>query len=56
MPPSGEFTEIDPQEAQRREVPVHGIDGVRFALGDQKRLTAWALSEASASRVRSVIG
>jgi NADPH:quinone reductase-like Zn-dependent oxidoreductase len=54
--PSGVFTEIDPQEAQRKGVTVRGIDDVQFAPADRKLLTARALSEAAAGRLRPIIG
>jgi NADPH2:quinone reductase len=54
--PSGEFAEIDPQEAERRGVTVRGIEHVQFAPADGKRLAERALSEAAAGRIRPVIG
>jgi len=54
--PSGDFAEIDPQEAERRGVTISGIQDVQFAPVEAKRLTERALSEAVAGRIRPVIG
>jgi NADPH2:quinone reductase len=54
--PSGGFAEIDPREAERRGVTVRGIDDVRFAPAEVKRLAERALVEAAAGRIRPVIG
>jgi NADPH2:quinone reductase len=54
--PSGAFTVIDPQEAERHGVTVRGIEHVQFAPADAKRLAERALSEAAAGRIRPVIG
>jgi NADPH2:quinone reductase len=51
--PSGGLTATDQHEAERREVTVVGLFDLRF---DRKRLTGQALSEASAGRIRPVIG
>lgn len=40
----------------RRGVTVRGIEQVRFAPSEARRLIAWALSEAVAGRLRPVIG
>lgn len=54
--PSGAFTEIDPAEAKRRKVTMRGIQDVWVEPADMKRLTAQALAEAAAGRIKPVIG
>src|SRR5215207_1369753 len=54
--PSGGFTEIDPQDTERRGVTVRGIEDARVAPADEKRLTERVLSEAAAGRISPVIG
>jgi NADPH:quinone reductase len=54
--PSGGFTEIDPQEADQREVTVRGIEAVQLAPAEFQPLLGRALSEAAAGRIRPVIG
>jgi NADPH2:quinone reductase len=54
--PSGDFASIDREEAERREISVRGIEHVQFGPEDAKRLTARAMSEAAAGRIRPVIG
>jgi len=54
--PSGDFADIDSQEAQRRGVRVRGIEQAQFAPTDVKRLAERVMSEAVAGRVRPVIG
>ena len=53
---SGDFAEIDPQDAERREVNVTGIERVQFAPADARRLAERAMSEAAAGRLRPVVG
>jgi NADPH2:quinone reductase len=54
--PSGGFAVIDPQESQRRGITVRGIEQVQFAPARRHSLTAQALAEAAAGRIRPVIG
>jgi len=54
--PSGGFAEIDPHEAERREITVRGIEQVQFAPGHAKLLAERVLSEAAAGRIRPIIG
>lgn len=54
--PSGGFAEVDPQEAERRGVTLLGLDDVRFAPADERRLIEEALAAAVAGRLRPVIG
>jgi len=54
--PSGGFTMIEEQEAQRREVRVVGLMELQLGPGDERRLAEQALSEAAAGRVRPVVG
>jgi NADPH:quinone reductase len=54
--PSGGFAQIDTEEAERREIIVHGIEHVQFMPADAKRLTERAFSEAVAGAIRPVIG
>jgi NADPH:quinone reductase len=54
--PGGGFAEIDPAEADRRGVTVHGIEHVQVSSAELKRLTEQALAEAAAGRLRPVIG
>lgn len=50
----GGFAALDREEAERREVMVHGIGS--YAPADFRRLAARALAEAAAGRIRPVIG
>ncbi|MGW7043957.1 zinc-binding dehydrogenase [Streptomyces avermitilis] len=54
--PSGAFATLDPDEAGRRGITLFGIGDVQFGPADLKRLTAGALAEAAAGRLRPVIG
>nr|BFE99484.1 hypothetical protein GCM10020241_11600 [Streptoalloteichus tenebrarius] len=54
--PSGGFASVDRDEAQRRGVRVTGIERVQFSPDEAGRLTARALAEAAAGRIRPVIG
>jgi NADPH2:quinone reductase len=54
--PSGGFAPIDPDEAARRKIVVHGIEHVQFSPSDSRRLISLALSEAAALRLRPIIG
>jgi NADPH2:quinone reductase len=54
--PGGGFAAIDPLEAGRRDITVRGIEHVQFAPADARRLTARAMSEAAAGRIRPIIG
>ena len=54
--PSGQFAVIDPAEAERRGVTLHGIADVQLSDADLKRLTEQALAEAAAGRIKPVIG
>src|SRR2546421_7137526 len=54
--PSGGFTDIDAQAAQRLGVTVRGIEQVQFLPAESKRLAERALAEAAAGRLRPVIG
>lgn len=54
---SGEFSGIDPQEAERRGVTVVGLfDLPSLDVAEEKRLTERALTEAAEGRIRPVIG
>lgn len=52
----GGFTEIDTDEARRREITIRGIEQAQFAPDEAKRLIARALSEAATGRIAPVIG
>ncbi|AYY12207.1 NADPH:quinone reductase [Actinobacteria bacterium YIM 96077] len=54
--PSGGFAEIDPEEAERRDVTVRGIELVQFTIDETRRLVEAALAEAHAGRIAPVIG
>ncbi|MEV0225783.1 zinc-binding dehydrogenase [Streptomyces sp. NPDC050704] len=54
--PSGSFATLDPTEAERRGITLFGIQDVQFSEADLNRLTAHALAEAAAGRLRPVIG
>jgi NADPH2:quinone reductase len=54
--PSGEFTAVDPHEAERRKVTVRGIQDIRFTPAEARRLAERALTEAVAGRITPVIG
>ncbi|MEU2586572.1 zinc-binding dehydrogenase [Streptomyces avermitilis] len=54
--PSGGFAALDPDEAGRRGITLFGIGDVQSGPADLKRLTAGALAEAAAGRLRPVIG
>ncbi|MFJ9962978.1 zinc-binding dehydrogenase [Streptomyces avermitilis] len=54
--PSGGFAALDPDEAGRRGITLFGIGDLQFGPADLKRLTAGALAEAAAGRLRPVIG
>jgi NADPH:quinone reductase len=54
--PSGGFATIDPSEAASRGIAMSGIDDVRLAPRDAKRMAERALSEAAAGRITPVIG
>jgi NADPH2:quinone reductase len=53
---SSEFTAIDPAEAARRRIAVHGIDRVQLHGGEMRRVVALALAEAATGRIHPVIG
>ncbi|GAB7109338.1 zinc-binding dehydrogenase [Streptomyces phaeofaciens JCM 4814] len=54
--PSGAFAPLDPEEVERRDITVFGIADLQFPRTDVHRLTAHALAEAAAGRLRTVIG
>ena len=54
--PSGRFAAVDPAEAQRLGVTVHGIKDVQLTRENRRRLTSQALAEAAAGRLRPVVG
>ncbi|BAC71730.1 NADPH:quinone reductase [Streptomyces avermitilis] len=54
--PSGGFAALDPDEAGRRGITLFGIGDVQFGPADLSRLTAGALAEAAAGRLRPVVG
>jgi len=54
--PSGTFTQIDPQEAERREIALRGIEHVQFAPTEARRLTEKALSAAAEGRITPIMG
>ena len=54
--PSGRFAAVDPAEAKRRGVTMHGIEDVQLPASDRKRLMEEALAEAAAGRIKPVIG
>ena len=54
--PSGGLAPVDREEAERRTITVRGIEQAQFAPADARRLTARALDEAAAARIRPVIG
>jgi NADPH2:quinone reductase len=53
---SGSFAELDLDEARRHGVTVRGIEQVQVGPAESRRLTERALSEATAGRIRPVIG
>ncbi|MDT0346398.1 zinc-binding dehydrogenase [Streptomyces litchfieldiae] len=53
--PSGEFSEHDPAELERRGIRLSGIEQVQFAPDELKEITARALTEAAAGRIRPLI-
>ncbi|GAB3453979.1 zinc-binding dehydrogenase [Streptomonospora sediminis] len=52
----GGFTRIDGQDAQRQQVTVMGLPDMPMVPGDETRLAAAALAEASADRIAPTIG
>jgi NADPH2:quinone reductase len=54
--PAGSFTQIDPQEAARRQVQVRGIEQVQYGPARQIELTGQALARAAAGDLTPVIG
>jgi NADPH2:quinone reductase len=54
--PSGGFAAIDPEEPTRRQVTVFGIGDIQFEPAEGRRLTALALAEGVAGRLRPLIG
>jgi NADPH:quinone reductase len=52
---SGTFPDIDPREAEQRDVTVIGIDE-RITADDRRRITERALAEVAAGRITPVIG
>ena len=54
--PSGEFSRIDPQEADRRGVSVASLLELGLTAADEKRLTERMLSETLTGRIRPVVG
>ncbi|HXA33375.1 MAG TPA: zinc-binding dehydrogenase [Acidimicrobiales bacterium] len=54
--PSGGFAAIDPEEPTRRQVAVFGIGAIQFEPAEGRRLTARALAEGAAGRLRPLIG
>lgn len=54
--PGGSFAAVDPADATRRSVSVHGIERAQFAPDVATRLIERALAEAAADRIEPVIG
>ncbi|TQJ53965.1 zinc-binding dehydrogenase [Streptomyces sp. SLBN-115] len=54
--PSGGFAAVSAAEAERRGVTLFGIGDVQFGEAEARRLTAHVLAEATAGRLRPVIG
>lgn len=54
--PSGEFAQIDPQEADQHGVTVVLLFELELTAANEKRLTERVLSEAAPGRIRPVIG
>lgn len=54
--PTGEFAEIDPDEAARRRVSLRGITDVQIPTERSVELLRRALAEVAAGRLRPVIG
>jgi NADPH2:quinone reductase len=54
--PTGGFAAISPEQAEEQGVSLRGIRDVQFAPGEARRLTARALAEAAAGRLRPVVG
>ncbi|MGR8009836.1 zinc-binding dehydrogenase [Streptomyces hypolithicus] len=52
---SGDFAEIDSDEAERRGITLRGITELQFSAADSTRLAAKALGEAAGGRLRPVI-
>jgi NADPH:quinone reductase len=54
--PSGRFAQVDQADAERRGITVTGIGEVQLSPEERLRLTARALAEAAAGRIRPLIG
>jgi NADPH:quinone reductase len=54
--PSGTFAPIDPQEAERRQVSVRGIEQAQLSDGEHARGARRVLAEVAAGRIRPHIG
>ena len=54
--PGDRSAPIEPQEARSKGVMLSGVDEVTLSGAEARRLTAEALSEAVAGRIRPVIG
>ncbi|MGA5503236.1 zinc-binding dehydrogenase [Streptomyces umbrinus] len=54
--PTGGFALVNPTEAKHRDITLFGIGDVQFSRTDLSRLTAYALGEAAAGRLRAVVG
>lgn len=54
--PSGDFASVDVEEARRREITLWGIEQAQHEPAEARRLTARALAEAAAGRLRPVVG
>ena len=54
--PSGGFAPVDRADAARRGITVQGIEQVQFSPQGHEKLTAQALAELAAGRMRPVIG
>ncbi|HEX3752761.1 MAG TPA: zinc-binding dehydrogenase [Streptosporangiaceae bacterium] len=54
--PSGGFAPVDRDQAAQRGITVQGIDQVQFSPEVHEKLTAQALAEVAAGRLRPVIG
>jgi NADPH2:quinone reductase len=52
----GGFTELDPQEVERRGVTLRGIADVQLDLAERQRHAAAALAEVAAGTLKPVIG
>ena len=54
--PSGRFAQVDPVDAQRRNIAVTGIQAAQMTAAERMRYIERALAQAAAGHIRPVIG